>query len=135
MGQHTDATIEANEANAREGYVVPAPWGFFLLDGRWPDHIEPILAWRIGRDPECNCVLPVTATGTHCSQTYVLFPDGKVRYNAIGYGSAPPDFESLEAWKADCTAPGSYYNPAKSGPSDFGYEPSAHNNTDDKLLF
>ena len=47
-------------------------------------------------------MLPVTATGTYGSQNYVLCPDGKVRYNAVGYGSAPPDFESLEAWKADC---------------------------------
>jgi hypothetical protein len=101
MGQHTDATIKANEDDARKGYVVSAPWGFFLLNERWPNYQEPILAWRIGKDPKCNCVLPVTCTGTHSSQCYVLYPDGRVRYNAVGYGSAPPDYESLAAWKKD----------------------------------
>ena len=37
-----------------EGPVVSAPWGFFLLDERWPDSAQPILAWRIGKDRECN---------------------------------------------------------------------------------
>ena len=79
----TDFSIKANESNAQNsGHVVPAPWGFFLLDEKHPDIMIPILAWRIG-DSKCNCVLPVTCIGTHSSRTYVLCPDGKVRWNAL----------------------------------------------------
>ena len=100
MGQHTDATIEANEANAREGYVVAAPWGYFLLEATFPagDPV-PILAWRIGRNAECDAVLPVTATGTHSSQCWVLRPDGKIVWHAVSYGSAAPEYETLEGAK------------------------------------
>ena len=83
-------TIEANEKNARDGTVVAAASGFYLLPGH-----DPILAWRIG-GTDCNCVLPVTCTGTHGSQTYVLCPDGRVRYNAMNSGSAMSDFPSIE---------------------------------------
>ena len=62
------------------------------------DEPLPILAWRIGRDSECDCVLPVTCLGTHGSQTYVLRPDGKVSWNAVSYGSAAPEYESLAEW-------------------------------------
>ena len=90
MVAHIDATIEANEQNAREKPVVAAAPGFYLL----PDH-DPILAWRIG-EAECNCVLPVTCTGTHDSRVYVLCPDGRVRYNSLSYGSTMSDFPSIE---------------------------------------
>jgi hypothetical protein len=97
MGSHTDATIEANEENARGGYVVAAQPGYFLLNEN-NDEPLPILAWRIGRNSECNCVLPVTCIGTHGSQTYVLRPDGKVSWNAMSYGSAAPEYGSLAEW-------------------------------------
>jgi len=102
MGQHTDATIEANEADAREGHVVAAPWGYFLLEATFPagDPV-PILAWRIGRNAECDAVLPVTATGTHSSQCWVLRPDGKIVWHAVSYGSAAPEYETLEAWRKE----------------------------------
>jgi hypothetical protein len=64
---------------------------------------EPILAWRIGKDSECDCVLPVTCTGTHGSQTYVLRPDGKVSWNAVSYGGAAPEYKSLADWHDDVT--------------------------------
>jgi hypothetical protein len=106
MGCHTDATIEANENNAREGYVIAAQPGYFLLDDH--DHNRegdplPILAWRIGKDSECDCVLPVTCVGTHESQTYVLQPDGRVTWNAKSYYSAAPEYETLAEWRADVT--------------------------------
>ena len=97
MGQHTDATIAANEENATQGHVVAAPWGYFLLDDRFPDgDPAPILAWRIGKDAECNAVLPVTATGTHSSQCWVLRPDGRAVYHCVHYGSFVAPFETLK---------------------------------------
>jgi hypothetical protein len=102
MGQHTDATIAANEQNAGEGHVVPAPWGYFIAHA--PGWVEPILAWRIG-DRDCNAVLPVTATGTYPSQSWVLRPDGRVVYHCIHYGSFVEPYETLEAWAKDNPCP------------------------------
>jgi hypothetical protein len=101
MGQHTDATIAANEDNAaKHGTVVAAAPGFYLLDERHPESRHPILAWRIG-DADCNCVLPVTCTGTHSSQCYVLRPDGSVEYNAMQYGGAVPGYADVGEWERE----------------------------------
>jgi hypothetical protein len=104
MGSNTDAKIYVNEENARVGYVVAAQPGYFLLNETNADEPLPILAWRIGRDSECDCVLPVTCLGTHGSQTYVLRPDGKVTWNALSYGGAAPEYESLAEWQVSLTA-------------------------------
>jgi hypothetical protein len=48
--------------------------------------------------------LPVTCLGTHGSQTYVLRPDGKVTWNALSYGGAAPEYESLAEWQVSLTA-------------------------------
>jgi hypothetical protein len=77
--------------------LVAAAPGFFTLDKNWTN-AEPqaVLAWRVG--PEL--VLPVNRYGSQAAETYVVHPDGKVRFHGIGIGAAVPDYESIGAWRA-----------------------------------
>jgi hypothetical protein len=78
--------------------LVAASPGFFTVDPLWPSQEpEAVLAWRVG--PELT--LPVTRHGYRPDAAYVVHPNGKIRFHGLSISSAVPDYESIEAWRAD----------------------------------
>jgi hypothetical protein len=77
--------------------LVAAAPGYFTLDEQWPnEEPEAVLAWRVNQE----LVLPVTRRGFEPRESYVVYPDGRVRHHGVGGPSAVPDYESIEAWRA-----------------------------------
>jgi hypothetical protein len=78
--------------------IVAAAPGFFVVDMRCPDgKPEAVLAWRVGTE----LVLPVTRHGSPIEVTCVVHPDSTVRFHGHSTYSAVPDYESIEAFRAD----------------------------------
>ena len=103
MGAHADAVWEQAMKDALDGPTVGAAPGYFSLYAKWPDQDpEPVLAWKVGAD----VVLPVTRHGcvitrnTLHDKSWVLYPDGIVRYHGLNLGSVVPNFASLAEWLA-----------------------------------
>jgi hypothetical protein len=59
MGVRSDLERQWDMENAKEGPLVAAAPGHFMLDARHPKNQESILAWRVGE----RIVLPVMAYG------------------------------------------------------------------------
>jgi hypothetical protein len=76
--------------------LVAAAPGYFTVDEQWPySEPEAVLAWRVNQE----LVLPVTRRGFEPRESWIVYPDGKVRHHGVGGPSAVPYYVSVEDWQ------------------------------------